>query len=138
MTTEEPGLPRITAENAAEYGPPSLNGFRTVSSRSREKAAPLFNWYWQMTGKLWDGQTHSFQLVRKKHWHMLPENKAKELQRLGGWTRDPTDRHSVTQYYGTRDRSNTVERDNELKRRRREAVEDIPRQLEQGSYRCPS
>ena len=51
MTTEEPGLPRITAENAAEYGPPSLNGFRTVSSHSREKAAPLFDWYWQMTGQ---------------------------------------------------------------------------------------
>ena len=65
---ERAGLPRILprvadypSENAAQYPPPSLDKFRTKESRAPVNAAPML-WYWQMTGKEWNRESHSYQV----------------------------------------------------------------------------
>ena len=145
---ERAGLPRITVANAVDYPPPSLDSFRTPSSRAATDAAPVL-WYWQMTGELWDRESRSYQLVRKKHWRMLPANQLKEKQRLGG--RVPLDSNrplnnelfercpelGVDRFFRTRDELYVGRKNEPAKRRRLEAARTIPQQLEQGTYRCP-
>jgi len=145
---ERAGLPRITVANAVDYPPPSLDSFRTPSSRAAADAAPVL-WYWQMTGELWDRESRSYQLVRKKHWRMVPANQLKEKQRLGG--RVPLDSNrplnnelfercpelGVDRFFRTRDELGVDRKNEPAKRRRLEAARTIPQQLEQGTYRCP-
>ena len=74
------GLPRITEANADDYHPQSLNGFRTAASRATNDSPPVL-WFWQMTGEEWDRDSKTYGLAAKKHWRMLPENKAKAKKR---------------------------------------------------------
>ena len=52
-------LPMITVANAADFEPPSLKG-----AVSRELDATPALWYFQMTGKDWNGETHSYSIAR--------------------------------------------------------------------------
>ena len=64
------GLPRITAENAAQHPPPSLNTFRTAAARAPANSVPAL-WYWQMTGDEWSRDGHSFDIEKKRHRRMV-------------------------------------------------------------------
>ena len=148
---ERAGLPRIlprlrrnrASENAAQYPPPSLNKFRTAASRQPADAPPVL-WYWQMTGEEWDRKSHSYevrvpasnsraslltcgsirvwQLARKSHWRMLEDNQAKENER------EETEARA-------RDRKNNQAKYRQ--KRKLEAIEQCPQQLENGILRCP-
>ena len=63
-------LPRITAENAAQHPPPSLNSFRTAAARAPANSAPAL-WFWQMTGDEWPLDGHSFDIEKKRHRRMV-------------------------------------------------------------------
>ena len=147
------GLPRIlprrrnqvASENAWQYPPPSLNKFRTAASREPADAPPVL-WYWQMTGEQWDRKSHSYevclclshrthersadecgsirvwQLARKSHWRMLEDNQAKENER------EETEARA-------RDRKNNQAKYRQ--KRKLEAIEQCPQQLENGILRCP-
>ena len=74
------GLPRIVADNATSYPPPSLNSFRTAAARAPADSAPAL-WYWQLTGEEWRRDSHSYELA-KKAWRRVPaEHKAAERER---------------------------------------------------------
>jgi len=63
-------LPRITAENAAQHPPPSLNGFRTAAARAPANSVPAL-WFCQMTGDEWPRDSHSFDVAKKRHRRMV-------------------------------------------------------------------
>ena len=68
------GLPRITAENAAQHPPPSLNTFRTATARAPANSVPAL-WFWQMTGEEWLRDGHSFSTSRRSvtgTWYGVP------------------------------------------------------------------
>ena len=79
------GLPRITAENAAQHPPPSLNNFRTAAARAPANSEPAL-WYWQMTGDEWLRDGHSFDIEKKRQrrmvWRGGSKPRAARLQRL--------------------------------------------------------
>jgi hypothetical protein len=82
--TEE--LPAIEWRNAPDYPPPSLNSFRTPASRAPPDCAPAL-WYKQMTGDVWDGKTHSYDLAKKK-WRRLGDDDYHQRERIRLQKRD--------------------------------------------------
>ena len=71
--------PRINTANAASFQPPSLNGFRSATSRGL--ASEPARWYWQMAGEDWDGATRSYSLAVKKHRRLLSDHREREQHR---------------------------------------------------------
>ena len=83
------GLPRIVAANATSHPPPSLNSCRTAAARGPDSAPAL--WYWQLTGEEWLGDSHSYELA-KKRWRRMPaEHKAAERSRDRSGQKRPAD-----------------------------------------------
>ena len=82
-------LPRIVAANATSHPPPSLNSCRTAAARGPDSAPAL--WYWQLTGEEWLGDSHSYELA-KKRWRRMPaEHKAAERSRDRSGQKRPAD-----------------------------------------------
>ena len=60
----------ISAANAKQHPPPSLNSFRTAAARAPANSKPAL-WFWQMTGDEWPRDGHSFDIEKKRHRRMV-------------------------------------------------------------------